>query len=82
MESLHQSLESRLAGARRSLGFLARLTDEQRAELLEVRRRFVAGEYGRQSASAMARALVAECEVRGIPICGVQGIRAWLAQRD
>lgn len=82
MDSMLDALDQRMAAERRLVGFFARLSDEQREELLEVRRRFQAGHYIGRSASAMARALKAECDLRGIAVCGVQGLRVWLSQQE
>lgn len=62
-------------------GFLSRVSPEARDELLEVRRRFQAGELG-ASASALADLLIEEAKADGIELCGPQGLRVWLARRD
>jgi len=70
---------SRLAPGPRS--FFDRLPDTAQAELLEVRRRFHAGEIV-ASASALADVLIEEAKASGYELCGPQGLRVWLARRD
>lgn len=65
----------------RSQGFWGRLTEEQRGELLEVRRLFQTGQL-HISANALARTLVARCREEGIQVCGRDGMREWLARKD
>jgi len=52
---------------------------EDRAEVEDIKRSWRAGELN-ASALSLARSLVAGCRDRGIPICGVDGVRAWLAR--
>lgn len=59
--------------------FLERLPPDARDELLEVRRRFQAGEYG-TTAAALARVILEEAD--GLQLCGHHGLRIWLAARD
>lgn len=61
--------------------FFLRLPPEAREELLEVRRRFQAGEI-HSSASALADVLIEEAKASGWELCGRQGMRTWLARRD
>lgn len=63
-------------------GFMARLDAKQAADLLDIRRRYQAGEYPGQSVTGLARAIVEECQSEGIPVCGVQGLSVWLKERD
>lgn len=63
---------------RKSTGFWGRLTPEQQAELLEVRRLFQSGAL-RTSASTLSKTLKARCDEEGIPVCGPDGLREWLA---
>jgi hypothetical protein len=60
--------------------FFDRLSAEDQAELLEVRRRFHAGELG--SAKSLAEILVEAARERGVATCGPVWMRAWLARRD
>jgi hypothetical protein len=72
-----------VAGAcvrRKPPNFLERLPAEQRAEIEEIKRAWLAGEI-HASALSLAVSLVGNCRERGIPICGVQGVRAWLGLR-
>jgi hypothetical protein len=61
--------------------FFHRLAPEAQAELLEVRRRFQAGELA-TSASALADVLIEEAAASGLELCGPQGLRIWLSRRD
>jgi hypothetical protein len=72
---------SREAG-KKPKGFMARLDAKQAADLLDIRRRFQAGEYAGQSVTGLARAIVEECQQDGIPVCGIQGMSVWLKERD
>jgi hypothetical protein len=62
-------------------GFLARMPDEVRAELSELRGRWQAGEIA-VPCMALARRIVDECRADGLDICGPQGVATWLARRD
>ena len=81
-----QSLSDRVAAraAARTPGprnFFDRLPGDAREELLEVRRRFHAGEIA-ASASLLADLLIEEAAASGLELCGPQGLRVWLAKRD
>jgi len=65
---------------RKPPNWLDRLTAEQRAEVEEIKRAWLAGEFA-ASALSLAVSLVENCRERGIPTCGVQGVRAWLGLR-
>lgn len=65
---------------RKPPNWLDRLTAEQRAEVEDIKRSWLAGEI-QASALSLAVSLVETCRERGIPTCGFQGVRAWLAQR-
>lgn len=61
--------------------FFGRLPPAAQQELVEIRRMFQDGELGRQcNALGLARIIVAVAEERGWHVCGVQGIRSWLAK--
>jgi hypothetical protein len=62
-------------------GFFHRLPADVQTELLELRRRLRAGEFP-GGALPLARSIVEECRQDGIPICGNQGVRMWLAKPD
>lgn len=62
-------------------GFFCRLPAEIQADLLELRRRLRVGEFP-GGVTALARSIVEECQRDGIPICGPQGVRTWLAKPD
>jgi len=66
---------------RRPTGFWGRLTPEQQAELLEVRRLFQSGAL-RVTGNTLAKTLKARCDEEGIPVCGHDGLREWLARKD
>ena len=61
--------------------FFDRLPPEAQAELVEVRRRFHAGEI-QSSASALADVLIEEAAASGYELCGPQGLRVWLSRKD
>lgn len=65
----------------RMQGFFYRLPADVQAEILDLRRRFREGEFA-AGATALARSIVDECRQDGIPICGIQGVRVWLAKPD
>lgn len=65
-------------------GFLAwhrRVTPEHMAELLEVRRQWHAGELGSQL-RPLAKLISQVLQARGIATVGIQGVQAWLRDRD
>ena len=65
---------------RKPPNWLDRLTAEQRVEIEDIKRSWLRGEL-HASALSLAVSLVENCRERGIPTCGVQGVRAWLGQR-
>lgn len=80
------SLADRVAGRIAAIrpgpkNFFDRLSPEAQAELLEVRRRFHAGEI-QSSASALADVLIEEAAASGYELCGPQGMRVWLSRKD
>jgi hypothetical protein len=80
--SLADRLADRVASIKHGpRSFFDRLQPEAQAELLEVRRRWQAGELP-ASASALADLLIEEAEAAGYELCGPQGLRAWLSRRD
>jgi hypothetical protein len=80
--SLADRVADRVASIRHGpRSFFDRLGPEAQAELLEVRRRWQAGELP-ASASALADLLIEEATASGYEVCGNQGMRAWLARRD
>jgi len=62
-------------------GFLARMPEEVRAELVGLRERWQSGEIA-VPCMALARKIVEECRADGLDICGPQGVSTWLARRD
>ena len=58
------------------------LPEEAAAELLEVRRRFHAGEYGTVKRYQLARLLIERCESRGWKVPDGQRMAEWLAKKD
>lgn len=58
------------------------LSEEASAELLEVRRRFHAGEYGHAKRQTLARLLFERCRDRGWRTCDAARLAQWLAQND
>jgi len=58
--------------------WFSRLSDEHRQELLGIRRDFRAGLIP-SSARGLARTIVEHYQAAGLPICGLDGVRMWLA---
>lgn len=58
-------------------GFFDALPPDQQDALLEVKRRFQAGEYG-PGATAVARMLYEHCQADGISTCRIEGLIKWL----
>jgi len=80
--SLVDRVAGRVAASRSGpRSFFERLPPAVQAELLEVRRRWQAGELP-ASASSLAKALHEEAAAEGYELCGPQGLRIWLARRD
>ena len=80
--SLAERVAQRVAAMpSRPRNFFDKLPPEAQAELLEVRRRFHAGEL-QASASALADLLIEEAAANGWDVCGPQGMRVWLSRRD
>jgi hypothetical protein len=52
-----------------------------RDELIAIKREWRAGTI-QASGRSLAAAIVANCQQRGITICGVPGVREWLASKD
>jgi hypothetical protein len=65
---------------RKPPNWLERLSASQRAEIEDIKRSWLRGEL-HASALSLAVSLVENCRERGIPTCGVQGVRAWLGLR-
>lgn len=62
-----------------SRSWLDKLPEEGRAEVDAIKKRFAAGEFGRTSKRAMARAIVTAAKERGWH-CTESGVREWLAK--
>lgn len=59
------------------------LTPEAQAELLDVRKRFQAGEFGqRGKALTVAKLLAPSCEERGWKVCDIKRMSEWLRQKS
>lgn len=56
------------------------LTEEAAAELLDVRRRFHAGEYGEAKRYQIAEILYERCQQRGWRTCDAHRLAQWLAK--
>jgi hypothetical protein len=78
--SLRDAVAAVARARRKPPNWLDRLTAEQRAEVEDIKRAWLAGEFA-ASGLSLAVSLVENCRERGIPTCGVQGVRAWLGQR-
>jgi hypothetical protein len=61
--------------------FFSRLPADAQEELLEVRRRWQAGEIP-GSAAGLADVLIEEAAASGWQLCGRQGMRLWLAKKN
>lgn len=77
--SLLEAVAAASSVRRKPKGWLERLTPEQHAELQEIKRAWKSGEL-QSSALSLSQAIHAECAERGIPTCGLPGIRKWLAE--
>jgi hypothetical protein len=76
--SLADAILSRATNTRHgSLPWYLKLPLEVAAELEQIRDQWESGATGLQK-RAMARAIVAEMQSRGLPVCGVQGVEGWL----
>ena len=78
MDNLMADVLARVKIPKRSLSWRDRLSAEMRAEVLEVRRQFQAGELGEIDATSLARALKASLEQRGIDMPNPQQVQRWL----
>ena len=58
------------------------LSEEAVAELLEVRKRFQAGEYGTVKRYQLAEILFKRCQARGWRVCDPRRFAVWLAKND
>ena len=63
------------------LRWIDRLPNDVRDELIAIKREWRAGTI-QASGRSLAAAIVANCQQRGITICGVPGVREWLASTD
>jgi hypothetical protein len=66
---------------RKPPNWLDRLSAEQKGEIEGIKQAWLAGEL-QASCLSLAISLVDNCRARGIPTCGVDGVRAWLAKPD
>jgi hypothetical protein len=78
---LREAVAADAAPKQKPAGWLGRLTPEELAEVMDIKAAWVAGDL-HASGHSLARSLVANCRARGIPVCGVDGVRAWLAKPD
>lgn len=60
-----------------SVPWYRRLPSDVLAELEQIRVDWESGRTGLQK-RAMARAIMAEMQERALPVCGLQGVEAWL----
>lgn len=60
-----------------SLPWFKKLPPDLLAELEQIRVDWESGKTGLQK-RAMARAIIAEMQERGLPVCGIQGVEGWL----
>lgn len=56
------------------------LDEDAQEELTAIKSRFLSGEYGATTKSAMARAIIAAASERGWKTSGMQGVIHWLNQ--
>jgi len=77
--SLRDAVAAGACVKRKPPNWLDRLSARQRDEIEDIRRAWLAGEL-QASCLSLSISLVDNCRARGIPICGVAGVRAWLAK--
>lgn len=81
--SLADDILQALPDATRRKTWFEELPEEAAAELLEVRQRWRAGEYGPKIKSlTLGKLLVARCQERGWDICDARRLSEWLRQSD
>jgi hypothetical protein len=78
-KTLAEAVASSACARRKPKSWLERLSPEQHAEISDIKRAWRAGEF-QSSALSLSQAIHSECAERGIPTCGPQGIRKWLAE--
>lgn len=65
---------------KRSAYWFDKLDAEAQKEIVGIRDRYRAGQYGKTSKRSLARAIVAAAKERGWPVCGECGVREWLSK--
>lgn len=76
--SLTEAVLSRASNTRHgSLPWWRKLPLDVLGELEQIREEWESGRTGLQK-RAVARAIMTEMQSRGLPVCGIQGIEAWL----
>lgn len=82
MGTLVERINAAAAGIKSApRGFEARLSPDVREQLLEIRRQWQSGHL-QVSACWLADQIVAMAAADGFAVCGRQGLRVWLANRD
>jgi hypothetical protein len=79
LSSLRDAVAAGACEKRKPPNWLDRLSPQQRDEIEDIKKAWLAGEL-QASCLSLAISLVDNCRARGIPICGVAGVRAWLAK--
>jgi hypothetical protein len=76
--SLAEAILSRAANTRHgSVPWYCKLPPDVISELEAIREQWESGATGLQK-RAVARAVIAEMQSRGLPVCGIQGVEGWL----
>jgi hypothetical protein len=80
--SLADAILSRATNTRHgSVPWYLKVAPEVLAELEQIRADWESGRTGLQK-RAVARAIMAEMQSRGLPVCGIQGIEGWLDREN
>jgi hypothetical protein len=80
--NLAEAIFSRAANTRHgSVPWYLKVSPEVLAELEQIRADWESGRTGLQK-RAVARAIMAEMQSRGLPVCGIQGIEGWLDREN
>ncbi len=79
MSSLRDAILS--TASRQAARWIDRLPEADREDLLSIRRDWQAGVI-HASCRGLAASIIANCKERGIELCGLSGVREWLAKQD
>jgi hypothetical protein len=79
LSSLRDAVAAGACVKRKPPNWLDRLSAQQKDEVEEIKRAWLTGEL-QASCLSLSHSIVENCRARGIPTCGVAGVRAWLAK--